>query len=92
MTPTPSRTHTVAPAPTRTRAPVTEPAPVVKSPAAKPSVARPAVELCDIRSTAGNCYRAGQFCRKADAGRSTTDASGRRITCGQSASALRWHY
>ncbi|MEV0847762.1 hypothetical protein AB0J21_18155 [Streptomyces sp. NPDC049954] len=102
VTPTPTRTHTVAPAPTRThaaaavptrtRVPVTRPAPVVKSPAAKPSVARPATELCDIRSNAGNCYRAGQFCRGADTGRSTTDASGRRITCGQSANALRWHY
>ena len=41
-------------------------------------------QLCSIRSSAGNCYHAGQFCRKADVGASTTDASGREITCSYS--------
>ncbi|WP_406096598.1 hypothetical protein [Streptomyces sp. NBC_01013] len=49
-------------------------------------------QVCSIRSNAGNCYRAGQFCRKADVGATTTDAAGRRITCGYQSSANRWHY
>ncbi|MFJ8478103.1 hypothetical protein [Kitasatospora sp. NPDC094011] len=36
---------------------------------------------CEIRSNAGNCYAAGQFCRNDDLGRSTHDANGRMITC-----------
>ncbi|MFJ9456769.1 hypothetical protein ACIRST_16970 [Kitasatospora sp. NPDC101447] len=36
---------------------------------------------CEIRSAAGNCYEAGQFCRNADLGKSTHDASGREIYC-----------
>ncbi|MFJ8622367.1 hypothetical protein ACIRD3_05920 [Kitasatospora sp. NPDC093550] len=36
---------------------------------------------CELRSAAGNCYEAGQFCRNADLGKSTHDASGRVITC-----------
>ncbi|MBD0694187.1 hypothetical protein BG452_15215 [Streptomyces sp. CBMA123] len=36
---------------------------------------------CEIRSAAGNCYAAGQFCRDADLGRSTHDAGGRVIYC-----------
>lgn len=47
---------------------------------------------CSIRSNAGNCYHAGQFCRNADVGATTTDAAGRRIACGYSAGANRWHY
>ncbi|MFE7352398.1 hypothetical protein ACFU8Q_04140 [Streptomyces sp. NPDC057543] len=49
-------------------------------------------QLCSIRSNAGNCYHAGQFCRKADVGARTTDAAGREITCGYEAGANRWHY
>ncbi|WP_393058342.1 hypothetical protein [Streptomyces sp. LN549] len=49
-------------------------------------------QLCSIRSNAGNCYHAGQFCRKADVGATTTDAAGRKITCGYEAGANRWHY
>lgn len=49
-------------------------------------------QVCSIRSNAGNCYHAGQFCRKADVGATTTDAAGRKITCGYQASANRWHY
>ncbi|MFJ9520282.1 hypothetical protein ACIRPK_18745 [Kitasatospora sp. NPDC101801] len=36
---------------------------------------------CEIVSNAGNCYKAGQFCRDADLGRSTHDATGRLLTC-----------
>ncbi|MET9177550.1 hypothetical protein ABZX88_04890 [Kitasatospora aureofaciens] len=36
---------------------------------------------CEIRSNAGNCYAAGQFCRNDDLGRSTHDANGRVIYC-----------
>ncbi|AEW99704.1 hypothetical protein SCATT_p15110 (plasmid) [Streptantibioticus cattleyicolor NRRL 8057 = DSM 46488] len=48
--------------------------------------------MCGIRSNAGNCYRAGQFCRKADLGRTTTDAEGRAITCGMESGRPHWHY
>ncbi|MFF2729121.1 hypothetical protein ACFVS9_14620 [Streptomyces sp. NPDC058008] len=49
-------------------------------------------QVCSIRSNAGNCYQAGQFCRKADVGARTTNAAGREITCGFEAGANRWHY
>ncbi|MFD0023145.1 hypothetical protein [Streptomyces sp. NPDC058382] len=49
-------------------------------------------KVCSIRSNAGNCYRAGQFCRNADVGATTTDAAGRAITCGFKSNANRWHY
>ncbi|GAA1140714.1 hypothetical protein GCM10009664_06700 [Kitasatospora gansuensis] len=39
------------------------------------------VGSCEIVSNAGNCYKAGQFCRDADLGRSTHDATGRMIYC-----------
>ncbi|MFB0617545.1 hypothetical protein [Streptomyces sp. AGS-58] len=51
-----------------------------------------ATELCGIRSNAGNCYHAGQFCRNIDVGAITTDAAGREITCDYEAGADRWHY
>lgn len=49
-------------------------------------------QLCSIRSNAGNCYRAGQFCRSSDVGATTTDAAGRTITCSYQSRANRWHY
>jgi hypothetical protein len=49
-------------------------------------------QLCDIRSNAGNCYHAGEFCRNLDVGETTTDAAGREITCDYEAGANRWHY
>ncbi|MER7755070.1 hypothetical protein [Kitasatospora sp. NPDC097643] len=36
---------------------------------------------CELRSAAGNCYEAGQFCRTADLGKNTHDAKGRVIYC-----------
>ncbi|MGJ5750719.1 hypothetical protein FB563_4974 [Streptomyces puniciscabiei] len=47
---------------------------------------------CSIVSNAGNCYRAGQFCRSGDHGATTTDAAGTTITCSYSGSAWRWTY
>ncbi|MEU1466330.1 hypothetical protein ABZ467_38175 [Streptomyces sp. NPDC005727] len=49
-------------------------------------------ELCSIRSNAGNCYHAGEFCRNIDMGATTTDAAGREITCDYEAGANRWQY
>ncbi|MER6469774.1 hypothetical protein [Streptomyces collinus] len=47
---------------------------------------------CSIRSNAGNCYSAGQFCRNSDHGATTTTAGGSRIRCAYSANAWRWTY
>ncbi|WP_306323627.1 MULTISPECIES: hypothetical protein [unclassified Streptomyces] len=43
-------------------------------------------------SNAGNCYNAGQFCRNADAGRTTHAGNGRIIKCTYSSGANRWVY
>ncbi|MEU8925672.1 hypothetical protein AB0D10_32870 [Kitasatospora sp. NPDC048545] len=65
-----------APQPKVTTAkPPTDPEPAPTAPAAAGGAG------CDIRSNAGNCYEAGQFCRNGDLGKSTHDASGRAITC-----------
>ncbi|WP_077798645.1 hypothetical protein [Streptomyces sp. JHA26] len=47
---------------------------------------------CSITSNAGNCYRAGQYCRNSDHGATTTTAGGTRITCRYSSNAWRWSY
>ncbi|MCI3240897.1 hypothetical protein [Streptomyces spinosisporus] len=47
---------------------------------------------CSIRSNAGNCYSAGQFCRNSDHGSVTTNASGAAIKCTYSSNAWRWTY
>ncbi|MQS16108.1 hypothetical protein F7Q99_28690 [Streptomyces kaniharaensis] len=48
---------------------------------------------CSITTNSGKCYSAGEFCRKSDVGRSTTDAHGRPITCGYEGGEAqpRWH-
>ncbi|WP_234348647.1 hypothetical protein, partial [Kitasatospora sp. MY 5-36] len=46
-----------------------------------PAAAAGAGAGCEIRSNAGNCYEAGQFCRNADLGKSTHEAGGRVIYC-----------
>lgn len=71
----------------------TPPVPLVLTPpvSTKPS-ATPATVLCGIRSTAGNCYRAGQFCRQGDLGKTTTDAVGATITCGIESGRPHWHH
>ncbi|WP_262928568.1 hypothetical protein [Streptomyces sp. CBMA152] len=43
-------------------------------------------------SNAGNCYNAGQFCRKADLGRSTHAANGREISCRIVSGRPHWQY
>ncbi|MFF0384551.1 PASTA domain-containing protein [Streptomyces sp. NPDC004286] len=47
---------------------------------------------CEIVSNAGNCYNAGQFCRKADVGSSTHAGNGRLIFCRNEGSRNRWNY
>ncbi len=96
-TPTPSRsatpTHRAEPSPTprRTTAkPV--PAPthrVTKKPAPAPSKA---ATTCEIVSAAGNCYKAGQFCRNADVGKETHDAAGRLLRCAVKSGKPHWGY
>ncbi|MGZ9933996.1 hypothetical protein ACXNSR_29435 [Streptomyces sp. NC-S4] len=69
------------PAPTRTR---------TQAPAPEPSRAS---TDCYPRSNAGNCYKAGQICRKADVGTSGRDAAGRTIHCRNDDSVgQRWGY
>ncbi|MCG7526064.1 hypothetical protein MHW47_16640 [Streptomyces sp. OfavH-34-F] len=51
-----------------------------------------ATGTCSIKSNAGNCYRAGQFCRNSDHGAVTTTATGARIRCSSSGSSWRWTY
>lgn len=90
---------TTAPAPAvhaTTRPPVhrTTPPPVhhTTAPPVHHTSAPPKPATCSIRSNAGNCYKAGQFCRKADLGRTTTDANGRAITCKIVSGQPHWHY
>jgi hypothetical protein len=56
------------------------------------TTAPPKSEVCSIRSNAGNCYKAGQFCRNADLGSTTTDANGRSITCRMVSGRAHWQY
>ncbi|WP_327290275.1 hypothetical protein [Streptomyces sp. NBC_01198] len=85
----PAVTHTTAPRVHRTSA-----APVHHKPAPTAHRTTPpaASSGCSIRSAAGNCYKAGQFCRKADRGRTTTDAHGRKISCVIQSGKPHWHY
>ncbi|MFJ3826966.1 hypothetical protein ACIPWI_03270 [Streptomyces sp. NPDC090046] len=69
------------PAPTRTRTQAPAPAPTKAS------------ADCYPLSNAGNCYKAGQICRKADVGTSGRDANGRTIHCRDDDSVgQRWGY
>ncbi|MFD8986344.1 hypothetical protein ACFV0Q_41570, partial [Streptomyces sp. NPDC059564] len=81
------------------KAPVeTPPARPATTPAPKPTTKapttpdEPAKADCEIVSNAGNCYNAGQFCRKADVGRSTHAGNGRMIYCRQDGGQPRWGY
>ncbi|MET8981534.1 hypothetical protein ABZX85_38655 [Streptomyces sp. NPDC004539] len=51
-----------------------------------------APSTCSIVSSSGNCYSAGQFCRKSDHGATTTNASGTPIKCAYRSNAWRWTY
>ncbi|MBM9435233.1 hypothetical protein [Actinacidiphila bryophytorum] len=100
--PTPASSPTTTAAPSPTAAPPTT-APAVHATTRPPvhrttpppvhhTSAPPKPALCSIRSNAGNCYKAGQYCRKADLGRTTTDADGRAITCKIVSGQPHWHY
>ncbi|OKK19402.1 hypothetical protein AMK16_14880 [Streptomyces sp. CB00455] len=67
------------------------PKPTTKAPTKAPTEAAVGGD-CEIVSEAGNCYSAGQFCRKADIGRSTHAGNGRLIHCRQDGSRARWGY
>jgi hypothetical protein len=41
----------------------------------------PSAQSCSILSNEGNCYSAGEYCRRADLNNTTTDADGRAMTC-----------
>ncbi|WP_329177522.1 hypothetical protein [Streptomyces sp. NBC_01477] len=85
----PSVHRTTAPAVHRTTAPAVH---HTSAPAVHHTSAPAAGGACSIRSNAGNCYKAGQFCRKADLGRTTTDAQGRSITCRMKSGKPHWQY
>ncbi|MFE2727603.1 hypothetical protein [Kitasatospora sp. NPDC059327] len=86
--PAPTTAKPQSPAP-KSQPPVTKAAPepkatTVKPPAdPEPAPTQPntAAGDCEIRSNAGNCYKAGQFCRDDDLGKSTHEAGGRVIYC-----------
>ncbi|MCQ8770381.1 hypothetical protein [Streptomyces telluris] len=61
-------------------------------PAARTPAPGNAGTTCEIRSNAGNCYKAGQYCRSSDVGSRTHDAQGRSIICGSDSGKPRWHY
>jgi hypothetical protein len=75
--PSPSRTHmsSAAPYPAHSRK-VSSPAPVHAA--------------CFPETSGGNCYRAGEFCRKSDLGSAGVAGNGERIRCEASGSRNRW--
>ncbi|MEV4922808.1 hypothetical protein [Streptomyces roseoverticillatus] len=95
--PTALPSRTVAPSPVLpkpSRKPATPPAAGHTSAAGSSEhtqAPREAGTTCELRSSAGNCYKAGQYCRTADVGASTHDARGRLMSCGGSGKP-RWHY
>ncbi|MGW0659194.1 hypothetical protein [Streptodolium elevatio] len=93
--PPPPAVPTAVPPP-RVPAPPVAPAPT-RAPVPLPATSRPAPPVppaqggsCEIVSNAGNCYNDGQFCRKADLGRSTHDRDGEWITCKRDGTVNRW--
>lgn len=81
--PAATRPAPAPPAPTRTR---------TVAPAPEPTKAQENAS-CYPLSNAGNCYKAGQICRKADIGSSGRDANGRAIHCRKDSSVgQRWGY
>ncbi|MEU7731422.1 hypothetical protein AB0B78_40445 [Streptomyces sp. NPDC040724] len=89
--PTPSASPSALPSPSvpvATRS--ADPKPAATQTTKAPS--RQATAECEIVSNAGNCYNAGQFCRKADLGRSTHAGNGRMIHCRLDGSQPRWQY
>ncbi len=102
ITATVTATPEPGPTVTRTVKPKAKPAPTVtvtKTTTARAadtgsgsSSAQDSTGTCSIRSNAGNCYSAGQFCRNSDHGATTTTASGAAIKCVYSSNAWRWTY
>lgn len=94
-TPSPRRT-TAAPTHRATSvASTTKPATTTttKAPTQAPTKAatKPATG-CTIVSAAGNCYKAGQFCRTSDLGKTTDDANGRLLKCAMESGRPHWQY
>jgi hypothetical protein len=52
--------------------------------------ASPARAACRPRTRGGNCYRAGQICRKSDLGSAGIAGNGERIRCAADGSRNRW--
>ncbi|MDT0447888.1 hypothetical protein [Streptomyces hesseae] len=91
-TPSPEPSTHAPKAPPKTRGPQTEPpAPGAERPAGA-NGSSASKSSCEIRSNAGNCYKAGQYCRDGDVGANTHAANGRLITCGGDGGRPRWHY
>ncbi|MGT2530959.1 hypothetical protein ACU4GG_30800 [Streptomyces nojiriensis] len=105
--PSPSATPSAAPTTTPPPPPPTTEAPAATKAAPAPAPAAPTRTRtqapppeptqessdCYPRSNAGNCYKAGQICRKADVGTSGRDANGRTIYCRHDSSVgQRWGY
>ena len=75
-----------------------ETAPVMPAPppasvapvAAVPASSSAAPSSCYPRTSGGNCYRAGEYCRTADRGASGIAGSGARITCENVNGTWRW--
>lgn len=84
--PAPTTAEPRSPAP-KTQSPAGKVTPEPRATTAKPPAEPEPTQTkapagdCEIRSNAGNCYRAGQFCRDDDLGKSTHEAGGRVIYC-----------
>ncbi|MFE6460368.1 hypothetical protein [Streptomyces cinereoruber] len=92
--PAPPKAKPTTPPPATPKA-TRAPKPTTEAPAPKRTTAAPtaaAEATCEIVSNAGNCYSAGQFCRKADLGRSTHAANRRMIHCVMDGDRARWKY
>lgn len=97
--PLPGPSAPVSASPSATRAARTPSAEPTQAPPTRAATAEPAQEptqaeeaACEIVSDAGNCYKAGQFCRKADIGRETHGANGRLLHCRSEGTRARWNY
>lgn len=86
----PVTTPPSAPATPTTSTTVPALAPRLVQPA--PSSSAPATPTCSIRSDAGNCYRAGEFCPVEYVGQFTTDAENKTIVCALQSNSLHWQY
>jgi hypothetical protein len=79
----------VGPPPSHAHSPAPPPASVGPVAVAPASSAAPAAASCYPRTSGGNCYRAGEYCRTADRGASGIAGNGERITC-ENRNGWRW--